>query len=154
MKKKIALIVLCLFVAVAIGLVIYLNPNVQKLKCSETQMQAISEACANYGIGPLNWNAENHAPGTVRYYGQYDNYDVFLLIPQDQTMRYGHICIGAYSFYLPFEGCRIYTHKDGKVGELEDLYAKGVFSDDIIQKILSQHVLYDNDGMKVGIMPA
>lgn len=153
MFKKIMIILSLVLVIGALVLAAFWD-DIHKPRLSDAQKQQISEACAKQGIAPVNWDAEDREPGAVRYYGNYEGYDVFFLFPQEPGEIYPRIRIGEYDFYCPFGGCKIYAYRDGVVEDLEKMFTTGVIGGDVIGEIRQQHAQYNNGGDYGTIMPA
>ena len=145
MKKKIALIALCLLVIAAIGLVIYYYYDRLGPQLSKDQKEAIGAACTEADIAPVNFEAKDRTPGAVRYYGNYEGYDVFLLFPENFEVGSNVlICLGNREFYCPVDDCKFYAYKENTVYSVKDLYSSNVFSNEVIEKLWLRHRKYNN----------
>lgn len=141
MFKKISLFLVLVLVIGAL-LVVAFWDDITAPRLDAATKQLISEACAEQGIGNLNWEAKDRQPGSVRYYGSFEGYEVFFYCPEDvdKERTGGMQIIEGKDFYYPFGGCMIYAYKDGVVAELAALN----WSDDSIKSIQKQHGRYDN----------
>ena len=152
--KKIALMVLCLVLVAAFGLFCYnrYKSNYERYydflgpQLSEEQKETISAACAEAGITPVNWEAEDWKAGAVRYYGNFKGYDVIFLFPESITREPDYYFFGIAVAKIPYGGCEFYAYKDGKVCTVMQLVEEGTFVYDDLADILKQHNhrRYDN----------
>ena len=144
MFKKIAIILVLVLVIGALLIAAFWD-EIHKPRLNSTRKQQISEACAKQGIAPVNWNVEGHESGAVRYYGNFDGYDVFLLYPEDCRYNGDHfLYLGYTTVRIAVKGCELYAYKDGEVNTVLKLYEDGLLSRDAMQKICDQHQEFDN----------
>lgn len=144
MFKKISVF---LVLALVIGalLVVAFWDDITAPRLDAATKQLISEACTEQGIGPVNWGVEGHESGEVRYYGNFDGYDVFLLYPEDCRYNGDHFLYLSYTTVrIAVKGCELYAYKDGEVNTVLKLYEDGLLSRDVMQKICDQHHEFDN----------
>jgi len=142
-KKKIALAALILIVVACVGLIAYrYRPGPQ---LSKQQKAKIEAACTEIGITHINWEAEDWEAGAVRYYGNIEGYDVFLLFPQTVDLyRGGIMWFGDRELYLPVVGSKLYAYKDGVIHDVEKLYSDNVFNNEVVEEIFERHRMFDD----------
>jgi len=144
-KKKIALAALILIVVACVGLIAYrYRPGPQ---LSKQQKAKIEAACTEIGITHINWEAKDREAGAVRYYGNFDEYDVFLLFPEDvgdEGEIGGVLRIGDTEFGLAFKECKLLGYKDDKIYTVKDLYENQIFNSEVIKQVVKQHRRYNN----------
>ena len=147
---------LFLVLALVIGalLVVAFWDDITAPRLDTATKQLISEACAEQGIGNLNWKAKDRQPNSVRYYGHYEGYEVFHHWPEnvDRTRSGGYQFVQGIDFCYAYAGCVIYAYKDGKVSKLADIS----WSEDSLKAIRKQHGRYKNgiDNSTARVLPA
>jgi len=140
MLKKIALIVLCLVLVAAVGLVAYNYYDRLGPQLSAEQKEAISAACAEAGIAPVNWDAEDREAGAVRYYGTFKGYEVFFLFKGSGADAWEpYYSFGIVETIIPTGGRDFYAYKDGKICTVKQLVEAGTFAYEDLEGILKQH---------------
>lgn len=79
----------------------------------------------------------------IRYYGNFDGYDIIFYDLHVQTMVYGaKVIVGGYVFDWGTDFA-IVGHKNGVVHDLKELYQNGEISKTSLEKILDYHKLYE-----------
>ncbi len=88
---------------------------------------------------PIDWEAEYGEPGSIRYYGNYDGYDVFCLLPVNVIEDYrGTTHIDDVDFRI-YVGSTFGACKDGKYTLLSLLYNSFVIGHDSLLRIAEAH---------------
>ncbi len=137
MANKKALIVLFLLIVATVGFLVWEYHDRLGPQLSEAQKVAISAACDDASIGPVNWDAGDGHAGSVRYYGNYKGYDVFLLFEEPGVTDWEPW--EPYYTIMQSGGLKFYAYKDGAIRTVEQLVEDGTFGDDELEKILKQH---------------
>ena len=149
MFKKISLFLVLVLVIGAL-LVVAFWDDITAPRLDAATKQLISEACAEQGIGNLNWEAKDRQPGSVRYYGHYEGYEVFFYWPENADMERSDVVqlIKGIDFYYPYSGCMIYAYKDGAISEMATLN----WDESSVKAIHERHCRYNNSSVSTGVL--